>query len=321
MNYKTREFVKFLGYQRDTFHIYVKIDTSKPKGRQIIAIPARNEKFVRSLDGKAQVYISVNPCRMMANKPKISDVMYWTCEYIDLDCERPDHSIPATDAELDALEPEIARINEWLEARGFLGGYQDFTGNGYRWLLPIPALDLRTLSMTNILKINKQKHEWLKILKSETVTNIDTSVGELSRITGVPGTINVKARDSTDRRRGQFRGCDRIEDEMLRDYVMALEIAEEEYTFADVNWSGTVEQKLKAIMQVDKGVATLIDRAPLIKSGYRSEYDYAIVMKMLKWKIPLYDCIDILSQFGTLKARKRKDYVRTTVLNIYANFM
>ena len=133
MKYKIREFINYLGVVPGYHHIYVRIDKTRDRYDTVVGIPAYSDKYPAKMDGTAQLYISVNPCHIMTGKPKISDVEYWTCEYIDLDCERPDHSIPATDEELAALKPEINDINNWLAMNGFMTGYFDFTGNGYRW--------------------------------------------------------------------------------------------------------------------------------------------------------------------------------------------
>lgn len=278
----------------------------------------KDEAFCNNLDGTAQLYMSVNLCQKVFNKPRIADVTHWTCEYVDLDCERPDHSIPATIIELTGLVVEVERINNWLEIEGFLPGYCDFTGNGYRWLLPIPPLDLRDINVEGVMLLNEQKKEFLRIIQRETDTNVDTGVGELSRITGIPGTVNVKARDDTDRRREPFRGCDRIEDQNLQDYIMGIEIKEKEYIPDVVDWSGDAGQILDAILAHDKGFKTMIDKVAVMGKGKRSDYDMAITRKLRDYKVSMSDAMDILYQFGSGKARGRLGYVRMTVMNGYS---
>lgn len=319
MKYKIREFINYLGVMPGYYHIYVRIDKTRDRYDTVVGIPAYSDKYPAKMDGTAQLYISVNPCRVMTGKPKISDVAYWTCEYIDLDCERPDHSIPATDEELAALKPEINDINDWLKEHGFRTGYFDFTGNGYRWLLPVPPLSLHELNVESVMLLNEQKKEFLRIMKRETGSNIDTSVGELSRITGIPGTLNVKARDGTDRRREPFRGCDRVEDKALQDYVMNLEIVEADYEFKVVDWGSDTGLTLEAIMSSDKKLRTMIDRIAVIRPGKRSEYDYAVALRLRDWKVSPDNAVDILRQFGSSKARVKPDYVRVTVLNAYGD--
>lgn len=319
MKYKIREFINYLGVMPGYYHIYVRIDKTRDRYDTVVGIPAYSDKYPAKMDGTAQLYISVNPCRVMTGKPKISDVAYWTCEYIDLDCERPDHSIPATDEELAALKPEIDDIDDWLVSHEFKPGYFDFTGNGYRWLLPVPIFDLQDMRIKDVMLLNEQKHEFLRIMKKETGANIDTSVGELSRITGIPGTLNVKARDGTDRRREPFRGCDRVEDKALQDYVMNLEIVEADYEFKVVDWGSDTGLTLEAIMSSDKKLRTMIDRIAVIRPGKRSEYDYAVALRLRDWKVSPDNAVDILRQFGSSKARVKPDYVRVTVLNAYGD--
>lgn len=318
MKYKIKNFLDFLGKtQSDTYHIYVRITQNEKYN--VLGLPARNNKFVKAWNGRAQVYVSVNLCRMMTGKPKISDVTHWVCEYVDLDCEREDHSVPATDEELDVLMVEIERIDNWLEIEGFLPGYKDFTGNGFRWLLPVPAMDLRPLNAVAVLKLNEQKKEWLRILKRETDTNVDTGVGELSRITGIPGTMNVKSFDERDRRREPFRGCVRVEDLKLRDYIIGLDIKEDKYLPETTDYPTQPNETLNVLMGIDGQLKTLIEHAQIAPVGKRSNYDYAIAKKMLDYKVPYTDCVTILHANGTIKARKRLDYVRTTVTGAYLN--
>lgn len=317
MKYRTREFIQFLGNNHG-FHIYVKIDNREKY--KVSALPARNEKLLKRWDGEAQLYISVNPCRMMMNKPKISDVTYWSNEFIDLDCEREDTNIPATDEELAGLKSDINDIDNWLGMNGMMAGYFDMTGNGYRWLLPVPPLDLRNMDIKDVMKLNEQKHEFLRIIQRETgVNNLDVTVGELSRITGIPGTMNVKARDDTDRRREPFRGCHRLEDKNLQHYIMELEIEETEYMPESVDWGTDTGLALEVIMSLDPALTTMIDRVGFLRPGKRSEYDYAIVQRLRDWKVSISDATDILYQFGSGKARGRLDYVKMTVMRGYTS--
>ena len=317
MKYKINEFQNFLGRCPDSHRIIIRIN--KPKS--LFARPSfgyvKDEAFCSNLDGIAQLYMSVNLCQKVFNKPRISDVTHWTCEYIDLDCERPDHSVPATIIELTGLLVEVERINNWLEIEGFLPGYLDFTGNGYRWLLPVPSLDLRDMNAEAVMLLNEQKKEFLRIIRRETDTNVDTGVGELSRITGIPGTMNVKARDDRDRRRELFRSCDRIEDANLQDYIMNIKIEEKEYIPDVADWSGNAGQILDTIISCDHSLKTMIDKVAIMGKGKRSDYDMAIAHHLRNWKVSMADTIDILRQFGSSKARVRSEYVRVTVMNAY----
>jgi len=322
MNYKTDEFLTFLGCKQDAHHIFVRIKDDGQKYGRIFARPSfgkiRDGNFCLKLDGKAQIYVSVNLCRKTFNKPKISDVEFWTCEYIDLDCERPDHSIPATKDELSGLKSEINDINNWLGMNGMMTGYNDFTGNGYRWLLPIPIVDLRKMKYTDVLRINEQKKVFLRTIKEETGANVDTTVGEFSRITGVPGTMNVKSHGDGDRRREPFRGCDRLEDQNLLDYILSREITEEEYVERDsIVYDGPLEDIVTLIKGMDNGFKSMLENVrSLTHRGKRSNYDYAIAKKLRDYDISEKDCIDILRMCGSSKT-KSLDYVRLTVRNAY----
>ena len=316
MNYHTQEFLNFLGVRSETYHIFVRIQ--KDIRRKVFARPdmgeVSNEKFVGSVDGKSQVYVTVNSCKKMFDKPKLTDVRYWGMEYIDIDVERPDHTIPATNAELRSVKPDVGIVKEWLKDHGFLPGYTDFTGNGWRILLPVPLLDLKKLSHDEVLNINEQKKEWLRIVEKETGIDLDVGVNELSRITGVPGTMNVKVHDFRDRRRQAFRGCERVEDERLQDYVMGIEIPEETINREGFARNVEIDEFIELLMEIDKSLESMLIRASTVKPGKRSDYDFAIVRKLLEYDMNEEDMVYVLQKYGTIRVKK-ESYVRSTVRN------
>ena len=314
MNYHTTEFLNFLGIQPDSYHIFVRIqkdNRTKVFGRPDMG-ESKNEKFVANMDGKSQVYVSVNPCKKIYNKPHISEVLYWNCEYIDIDVERPDHTVPATDQELRGVKPQVGIVKKWLKAQGFLPGYTDFTGNGWRILLPVPTFDLKSLSHDEVLYLNEQKKEWLRGVEKETGVDIDVGINELSRITGIPGTVNFKAKDDRDRRRQPFRGCKRIVDQNLQEYVMSIEVPEDTINREGYVRNADIDDFVELLREIDKSLDTMLERAGSIKKGHRSSFDFAIVRKLGEYDISEPDCEYILRNHGT-KRVENDDYVRNTV--------
>jgi len=316
MDYHTQEFLNFLGTRSDAYHIFVRIQ--KDIRQKIFARPAMdevsNEKFVGSVDEKSQVYVSVNLCKKMFNKPNLKDVRYWGIEYIDIDVERPDHTIPATNAELHRVKPDVATVKRWLKDHGFLPGYTDFTGNGWRILLPVPLLSLKRLSHDDVLNINAQKKEWLRIVEKDTGVDLDVGVNELSRISGVPGTMNVKVHDSRDRRRQAFRGCERVEDDKLQDYVMGIEIPEETINRKGFIRNVRIDEFVELLTEIDKSLESMLTQAPTVKTGHRSDYDFAIACKLLEYDLNEEDMVYVLQKYGTTRVKK-ESYVRNTVRN------
>ena len=143
------------------------------------------------------------------------------------------------------------------------------------------------------------------------------AVGELSRITGMPGTINVKAHDARDRRRQSFHGCDRVEDQNLLDYIMSLEIPEDEHVERDtIVYNGPVADIIDTIMKYDRAFKKLVDNARSTKKGKRSDYDYVIAMRLKEYNVSELDCMELLHVYGSSKA-KSMDYVKMTVRKVY----
>lgn len=189
------------------------------------------QEWIDRFDGKIQVYVSINPIKKGSRKfPHDTDVSYWCNEYIDLDCEKPKEckGYNATDEELEKLEPFVGKINEWLTDNGFKIGYNDFTGNGYRWILPIPPLKLDGVDLAELAVKKKEFKE--RLVKGVGIVPgcgaaID-SVFDFKRITGVPGTKNMKTvvDGRPGRPRKPFTDAVRDEDQNLRDYIMLIKI-------------------------------------------------------------------------------------------------
>lgn len=225
-------FRQFLGHDcADGNQTSMQAFGGEQKKAKLITTEEDYQKWIDRYNGKIQVYVSINPIKKGSRKfPHDEDVSYWCNEYIDLDCEKPKEckGYNATDAELEKMEPFAGKINKWLADNGFKTGYNDFTGNGYRWILPIPPLKLDGVDLAELAAKKKEFKE--RLVKGVGITPgcgaaID-SVFDFKRITGVPGTQNAKkvVDGRQGRHRDSFTGAERDEDQDLRDYIMLIKI-------------------------------------------------------------------------------------------------
>ena len=292
------------------------------KKAKLITTEEDYQKWIDQYNGKIQVYVSINPIKKGSRKfPHDTDVAYWCNEYIDLDGEKPSKDLKgynATDEELERLKPFVEKINNWLTEHGFKTGYRDMTGNGYRWILPIPPLKLDGVNLETLAAKKKAFKE--RIEKDLGIVPgcgaAMDSVFDFKRITGVGGTENVKmqADDRPCRTREPFRGAVRDEDQNLRDYIMLLEI---EAPAPQSTFPRTHTKTIEELMKKDPKLKRLLAGD---SSGYPSpsEMDLALACKLVFYNFPDAEIEEILISVPGSDAEKKEklgnhQYVTRTV--------
>lgn len=295
------------------------------------------QKFVDAYKGRSQVYISVNPVRRdLEGYSKDVDVVCVCNLYIDLDLEKPakiddapekypadGKHYAAREDDLEKLKPHIDHIDQWLASHGFKTGYHDHTGNGHRWLLPIPAIDLSGCSKYERDELKAKIKTLLHQIAVECGivdgcgVAID-SVFDFRRITGVPSTLNLKLETTArkNRIREPFRGVERGEDVALHDYILNIEIPKPEPHAKQPRsviacdtpeyWMSR-DMKLKQLYEGDT-------------SGYpsRSEAELALAVKLVYYRFNESEIEDVLlsSDIGKAAEKKKnghKGYIEGTI--------
>lgn len=208
MSYNIEGFIRFLGNDLDgtqrTNIIYFLSGRQRSVGIKEVGDIEAAEKFVKLNDGRRQLYMNINPCHITCSgKPKDSDILGVRNLYLDVDpVKAPGMSkYPATDEEIDDIP--LDDIIDFIEC--FNVEYlMDFTGNGYRFIIPIKGGESR------------DERAFVCLLHSMFPDYVDTNVVDPSRITGVPGTMNVKdeVEDRHNRHRNIFKGKDRVENDV-----------------------------------------------------------------------------------------------------------
>lgn len=158
------------------------------------------ERFIKLNDGKHNLYVNLNTCGpRVSGKPKDSEIIATRNLLIDIDSiKAPGHTKhPATEAELNQIP--ILDISMTAADKLVTLPQIDFTGNGFRLIIPVKDAT------------NDDQRNFVHYLCTKFPGYIDTNVVDPSRITGVPGTMNVKTEtdDRVNRRRRYFPGYTR----------------------------------------------------------------------------------------------------------------
>ena len=295
-------------------------------------------KFVNAYSGRAQIYVGLNPVRNDLKRHSTDEDVTHLCNiYIDLDCEKPEEidedaapgyphkakDYAAKEGDLERLKPHIETINTWLKANGFKTGYHDHTGNGHRWILPIPAIDLDGYTKDERDNLQAKVKAFLKRVADECGivpgcgAHIDNTT-DFRRITGVPGTLNLKLETEArkNRIREPFRGAERDEDVALYQYILNTEITQPEPYRAIQQAhgvAGTAGVSLEYWMTRDPKLKRLYEGDT---SGYpsRSEAEMALATKLVFYRFNESEIEDILLSAGTGKAAEEKRKGHTTYL-------
>lgn len=191
--------------------------------------------FIEKHENILQIYIMINtvkPDTDLSKWPTEDNIQYTNIIYLDCDCDKNDPVITddkeikyyaATKDEYETVWPAIDKIKAWLTDHGFKNGYHDKTGNGIRFILPIPAYDVSDPI------IRKEWKNKIRLFYDEIEDDLKIkldSVQDIRRITGIPGTPNVKKETETRKNRIREPGnvTERIEDKALLDHILSLSL-------------------------------------------------------------------------------------------------
>lgn len=321
-------FIKFLGHDiAGTKTCLQAFYTGMKPAATFVDTDEDYARWVERFNHNAQMYIAINPIREGSQKfPHDGDVAHWCNEYIDLDGEKPSKELKGYNAsigELERMKPHVEKIKKWLADHGFKPGYCDFTGNGYRWILPIPPLSLDGVELDKLaLKKKAFKEKIVADLKMVPGcgAGID-SVFDFKRVTGIPGTENVKMTtdDRPCRQREPFRGCERDEDAALRDYIMLLETDAPAHTVSPAAAAPIRKGKLSDLAKKDDSLAGLLSGGTGSYQS-RSEAELGLACKLARYGFPEDEICDILigipgSKAGEKVAAGHEKWVTNTVAN------
>jgi len=206
MTYDIEAFVRFLGNPMDgsqrTNIMYFNNGRQRAVGITKQADIDAAERFIKLNDGRNTLYVNLNPCYpKVTGKPKDSEIIATRNLLVDIDpIKAPGNAKhPATKEEIAQIPMED--INVAATRKLGVTGYVDFTGNGYRIIVNVKDAT------------SSDQKNFVHLLNCMFPGYIDTNVIDPSRITGVPGTMNLKVEvdGRKNRRRDSFNLCDRVE--------------------------------------------------------------------------------------------------------------
>ena len=154
-------------------------------------------KICLGYDGKGQVYFGIQERDGKGGSYENVPSLSWIP--IDVDAKRPNKQTqPATEEQKANAYKNVVKIAEYLNSNGVKQSLAVDTVNGYLLLIKIPQIETKEHfyktgeATQNELsdKVNYFLQHVIKPLCDDTV-EID-SVGDLPRVLGVPGTINMK---------------------------------------------------------------------------------------------------------------------------------
>ncbi|HWQ95771.1 MAG TPA: hypothetical protein VN368_00210 [Candidatus Methylomirabilis sp.] len=295
------QFYDFLGHAK--YGLIAVNVLGKTKYKYYPKTKAEYLEYIDKCGDKGQVYQSLNPVNPAIDKNKWhtdSDIVAVLNIFLDIDAIKSDPDIPekelkkyaATEQEYQESWKAIPIIKEWLSKHGFKTGYYDKTGNGIRFILPIPAIEL---NKDNREKVSLQIKALLDIIRKDTGLYID-AVHDLCRITGIPTTLNKKL--ETANRKNRIREPmlpipERDEDEKLRDFILSLNLGTDEKETLKAN-EQPLNKRLNHWLSSDQKLKTLYDGKI---SGYKSksEAELGLYQKLIFYKFNDSEIDTILS--------------------------
>lgn len=326
-------FFEFLGHKKYGLTAINFFDDSS--GNRERFYKSESEECVRVskiFDSKGQVYASLNPVRLDIDKKTWhldEDITAVLNIFIDIDAIKKDSAIfekdlkkyAATEEEYQESWKAISVVKKWLIEHGFKTGYYDKTGNGIRFILPIPAIEL---DGTNREEISLKIKAFLDLIRKDTGLKID-AVHDLRRITGVPCTLNKKK--ETQDRRNRIREPmqpvpARDEDIKLRDFILQLECRKEDAS--DINEeeaqnADTFREKLNHWLERDAKLRLLYG-GEISDYESRSEAELALHQKLLFYGFDDNEIDKILSDAKIGKwATENKSYREHTRKKAHQN--
>jgi len=267
------------------------------------------KKVAEEYNGKAQIYFGVN--ERNAGKGKNKDVKRITFIPIDIDSNRPDKTdSAATEEELNYALDAGRQIKDWFISQEFEEPAMLKSGNGcYLWCA-IPPIDITddnrvyiTLKLRAFQKFidekfcgkKNEKGEWvIKPFLPESLAEKITidSVGDLARIIRVPGTLNIKGKNTPER---PYRYCEflnggkRNEDARLLRFITSLKTAKAPPKTLDrIICENEEVKKRMELATNDASVSGLLngDKEVLSRYNSRSEAEMALMNRLVYYELP-----------------------------------
>jgi len=232
--------------------------------------------------------------------------------YFDFDLEdsaKPDKAIPA-------LEELLTDIQFYFEKDGIVKPFRAFTGNGYHLLFALPPTSVEKYpDVRERLKRLRDTvaFEFGDSMASEGI-KLDSTM-DLRRVAKIYGT-----RKPGRRKLSRFYGNERIEDYVLKEYLLSLDLSEP-ISSISLQIPDTLPEKFEALLTADPHIQKLWNNEG--KGGSsdlsRSGYDFSLAKECIRNGITdindLTAILMIRPEGAVRKSGKNELYVRRTIGN------
>ena len=269
------QFVRFLGHNL----FCVKSVRTGEKGAQeaYFNMPGKRAvDYINNRNGKRQLWINLQRFKARPEKEDGSkkyhsydDINHYANILLDIDAEKELEDYAATEEERQKALGQLPTVQAWLEDHGFSCGVMAKTGNGGGFILPIPPTPSEPVFIAKVAA-------FLKLVKTETGCNIDTTVFDPARVVGIIGTVNAKL--ETEDRKNQVRKAiegipDRFEDEKLLEFTQGLEpdpdaLKEWDRKFGEEPHKSNKSNNFGANKEIeDSGLEHVAEKLRLVREG------------------------------------------------------
>lgn len=264
-------------------------------------------------------YFGVNPRpailkndRGYLRSAREEDVKVLTCFYLDIDC-KDKHP---TDEHLAEIELFIAKTERFFHANGINSPAKAFSGRGFHlFFSPSPMLVSEHPDIKGKLHAFKAQFEAAFRKDIEQLGIVIDSTLDLRRMVKIPGT---KKADPSIKRISRFYGNKRIDDKVLRDYLVSLEIQESKRPSTGMQICDSLPARFRELLVSSQVLRDLWSGTGKTEGDLSSSgYDFSIIKYCLKKGITdVSDLASILAKRpdGAFQKRnKGRDYIKRTI--------
>jgi len=261
-------------------------------------------EFITDKNGKHSLYVTVNPMNAASDKikPRTDEVPDLAKNiYIDIDADKPTGAdkAPATYDAIKILQRPIKEIGAELVKLG-LNYHTDFTGNGYRILIPVDGIE------------DEHRKGFIDHLHKKYGNMVDRGIKDRGRVTGVPGTMNIRGKQApgegrTFRDRDDFLPKERIESDghIFDEYHETHDVKTQNVTILTGS-KYTLTEAMDIDDKVSDGRLRKFMSGDLCDCGSdRSQAESQLAHKLRRYRFEVDEIADLLTMSLIGKAAKR----------------
>ena len=276
--------------------------------------------FVQRYHKEHTLCYGINPRpRIFQNKKyvrssKDSDIKIVMNLYLDFDFENS----TVSETNLFRLEELLDDVEFFLENEKIRRPVRAFTGKGYHTVFALPPTSVEEYPAIG-KRLRKFRdtidYEFADVMKSEGI-KLDSTM-DLRRVAKIYGT----KKPSPNARLSKFYGMERIEDFVLKEYLLSLDITETVRGGILLPIPDSMPEKFSTLLEHDTRIQKLWNNEGKIETAdvSRTGYDFSLARECIKRGITdINDLVSILAlrpEGAYQKSGKGDKYLRLTIAN------